>query len=308
MTHTRGATPFPVSPAVPVPAILCLIAATFLNSTTDAMAKTLVLAGASVPFILWARYTVQLVTVTVIFRAWRNPSCYRTRRWGLHVVRSAMILTAGVFAYLALMHLQLFEFVSIVFTIPIFTMVIGRLALAETVEPRRWFAVALGMLGVLIITRPGTQQINPGHFYALGATLSYCVFTILTRVLTRTERTDTLMFIPAVLLTVVLTPFAPELLRVEGGFWTWFNLGSVGMLGAIAHILTVHAYRQGTASGLAPYFYTQILWVLLYGFVLFGDLPDLWMIVGSGCIVASGIYLAHRDRMAAMPETSVTGG
>lgn len=293
-----------LSAEVPLAAILFFIGTILLNSSTDVMAKVLVSGGLSAPFVIWGRYVVQLMAVALIFRVWKTPACYRTDRRGLHVIRGLMLAAAGVCAYTALKYLQLFEFISIVFTLPAFTVLAGHLVLKEHVEKRRWIAVAAGLIGVLFITRPGFGVLNLGHLMALGAMGAYCAFMLLTRVMGETESTEALMFIPAVVVLMALFPVVPG--QDLGGHppWIWLLFVSLGLLGTAAHLLMVRAYRLAPASGLAPYFYTQILLVLFFGYVFFGDLPDAWMLVGSGIIVISGLQLARLDRLALVPDTA----
>lgn len=235
-----------LSAEVPLPAILFFIGSIFLNSSTDVMAKVLVSDGLSAPFVIWGRYVVQLIAVAVIFRVWKTPACYHTGRPGPHVIRGLMLAAAGVFAYTALKYLQLFEFISIVFTLPAFTVLVGYLLLKEHVEKRRWIAVAAGLVGVLFITRPGFGVLNFGHLMAFGA------FMLLTRVMGETESTEALMFIPAVVVLVALFPVVPG--QDLGGHspWVWLLFSLLGVLGTAAHLLMVRAYRLAPASGWRP--------------------------------------------------------
>ncbi|MEC7258537.1 MAG: DMT family transporter, partial [Pseudomonadota bacterium] len=233
----------PLSSQVPTAAILFFIGTIVLNATTDVIAKTLVLQGMSAPFLIWARYVVQLLAVAVYFRVWRTPTCYRTDRWALHAVRGIMLALAGIFAYSALRYLQLFEFISIVFTLPAFTVLVGHLVLKEHVERRRWGAVAAGLIGVLFITRPGFGVLNLGHLLAFGAMGAYCAFMLLTRVMGRTESTEALMFVPAVVVLVALVPVVPGQSVAGYPLWVWALVSSLGMLGTVAHLLMVRAYQ-----------------------------------------------------------------
>lgn len=290
--------PVPTGEGTPLPAIFCVFGAFFLFSCTDAGAKTLVLAGMHPAFVSWMRFLVHALLATVMLRAWLDTSRFRANRLGQHIVRGAMLFASGIMSFSALETLQLVEFISIIFMAPLVITALARVMLGEHVEWRRWVAVIVGLAGVLVITRPGMGVFQVGHLLAIGAMLAYCVFVIMTRQMSATESQETLLLLPALVAVVGMLPAIPATGSLPEGAGHWAILLSLGFFGACGHWLLIRAYRIASASALAPYAYLQMLWTVFFGYVLFEDLPDLWTMVGSGVIIASGLYLMHRDRLS----------
>ena len=289
-----------LSTHVPMSAIYRVWGAFFMFSCVDTCSKYLVYQGISAPFVSWSRFFGHVVVVAILYRVWANPRLYQAASPLLHMVRAVMILTSGVMVVLALRTIQLVEFISVIFLAPIIITVISSLFLGETVERQRWLAVGAGMIGVLIITRPGFGVLQVGHLYAVGAMLTYCMFSIMTRSMSATETSESLIFLPAVIASVVLLPAVPLAEAMPQTALEWGILSVIGVLASIGHILLVGAYRQAPASALAPYAYLQIVWTVTFGYLIFDDLPDQWTTLGTSVIIVSGLYLLRRDRMAQM--------
>ncbi|MCV0394879.1 MAG: DMT family transporter [Rhizobiaceae bacterium] len=293
--------------ATPLAAILCVFGAFFLFSCTDAGAKTLVLAGMHPAFVSWMRFVVHAILAVLLMRAWWKPGRFLSRRWWAHLLRGAMLFSSGLMAFSALRSLQLVEFISIIFMAPLVITVLASVLLGEHVEWRRWMAVLVGLAGVMVITRPGMGVFQIGHLLAIGAMLAYCVFVILTRFLSATESQETLLLLPALVAVVGMLPAIPAIASLPVGPLHWVILLSLGIFGASGHWLLIRAYRIASASALAPYAYLQMLWTLFFGYMLFGDVPDRWTVVGASIIVASGLYLMHRDRRSHLVASGVAG-
>ncbi|MDR5651183.1 DMT family transporter [Ruixingdingia sedimenti] len=290
--------PTPRPAPTPLVAIWFIIAAFFLFSCTDAAAKYLIRDGVYPPFASWIRFMVQGVLVAALFRIWTRPRNFGTRQPWRHVLRSCLLLLSGVFSFAALDTLQLAEFISIIFLGPLMIVVMGRVFLKERVEWQRYAAVLSGLAGVLIITRPGLGGFHIGHVIALMAVTTYSGFAVATRMLAATETQESLMFIPAIMALVVMGPAVIATGPVPDEPLHWLMMCGLGVTGATGQFLVVRAYRIAAASALAPYNYLQMIWSASLGYLVFGDLPDIWTVTGSLVIVASGIYLMHRDRLA----------
>jgi drug/metabolite transporter (DMT)-like permease len=282
----------------PLPAIFCVFGAFFLFSCTDAGAKVLVTAGMHPAFVSWMRFLVHAVLATLFLRIWSVPTRFQPKHVAAHLVRGTMLFSSGLMSFSAVQTLQLVEFISIIFMAPLVITALASLVLGEHVEWRRWAAVVVGLLGVLIITRPGLGVFEIGHLLAIGAMLAYCVFAIMTRQMSATESQEALLLLPALVAVIGMFPALPLTGSMPEGPGHWAILLSLGLFGASGHWLLIRAYSIASASALAPYAYLQMLWTVFFGYAIFGDLPDLWTAVGSGVIIASGLYLMHRDRLS----------
>ena len=281
--------------ATPVAAIFFVFGAGLLFSLLDTSAKYLVLSGMSAPFVSWVRFAVHVVLVLVLFRGWNNPAMFRTRSLPLQLVRGIVLFGSTFFNFLALNTLQLAETMSIFFFAPMVITALAGPLLGEWAGWRRWAAVAAGFAGVLIITRPGVASFEIGHVYALCATMSYCFYVILTRKMSANETPESLIFYSALTPVVMMLPVVPFTASLPDGAFQWLILLSLGFFGGFGHWLLIKAYRQATTTALAPYPYLQMVWMIGFGWLIFDQLPDGWTLGGAAVIVASGLYIVHRE-------------
>jgi drug/metabolite transporter (DMT)-like permease len=172
------------------------------------------------------------------------------------------------------------------------------LILGERVGWRRWLAVLVGFAGVLFMLRPGGDALQWAILFPLGAAICGGLRDLITR---RISGTETTVAVLAVTTSVVLLSGL-----ATAPFTAWVEIQSAhlgmfiasGILVAIAHTLMIEAFRRGEAALVAPFKYSSLLWGTLIGFLMFGDLPDRWTIVGAVIIVAAGLYVLHRERRA----------
>lgn len=283
--------------ATPAAAILLVICAGFFFSVLDLSAKYLVLSGANAVFVSWTRFVVHLLLVLALFRGWNNPGMFRVRSLPKQIVRGVFLFGSTVFNFLALLTLQLAETMSIFFLAPVvITMLAGPL-LGERVGWRRWMAVMVGFVGMLVIVRPGFGAFGIGHLYALTSMLSYCFYVIMTRSMGATESPSSLIFYSALAPVVLLGPAVPFTASMPPDLWHLAVLLSLGFYGGFGHWLLIRAYRQATTSALAPYPYLQMVWMVAFGYLFFDQLPDGWTIVGATIIVSSGLYIIYREQV-----------
>ena len=170
--------------------------------------------------------------------------------------------------------------------------------LGERVGPRRWTAVVIGFIGVLVVTRPGTGAMHWAALLSMCAMLNYVGYALLTRRMNKTESAESLLMLSAVVGAVALLPVAPSAVTAPEG-WQWALVVLMGAFGASGHYAMVVSHRIASASMLAPFIYTQMVWMITFGFVLFGDLPDAWTLIGTVIIAAAGLYILHRERVRA---------
>ncbi|HMM65138.1 MAG: DMT family transporter [Mesorhizobium sp.] len=262
----------------------------------DTGSKYLVLAGVAPLFIAWVRFAVHIVLVLALFRGWRHLGRFRARNLPAHVLRGVLLSGSTIFNFMALRTLQLAETTSIYFFGPMVITALAGPLLGEWAGMRRWLAILVGFVGVLVITRPGVGVFGAGHAYALCAMLSNSLYVIMTRRMSATETPESLILYsalaPAALLLPTL-PFSAASMPHEPGLWAVLLL--LGVFGGVGHWVLIQAYRLATTTALAPYPYLQMVWMIGAGWLVFGQLPDGWTLVGAAIIVMSGLYIIQRE-------------
>ena len=267
-------------------------------SGLDATAKYLV-RDHSLLLVVWARYAGQMLFVTPF--AWHRagPSFWHTRRLPLHLVRSLMLVLATLGFFGGLRYLPLAEASAITFLAPIFIVALSWPLLREHAPAARRGASVAGFAGIQIQLRPGSTVMHPAVLLLVGAALANALYQLLTRKLLD-ERPNTTLFYSATVGTVVLSlalAFALELPPLDSVALPLFLL--MGLLAGLGHWCLTHAYMHAPASLLTPFTYLQILWATMLGLVVFGQHPDGVSAIGMSIIVASGLWLAWRERRRA---------
>jgi drug/metabolite transporter (DMT)-like permease len=175
--------------------------------------------------------------------------------------------------------------------------------LGEKVGARRWSAIAVAFLGVLVILRPGPGVIYPGALLALLCAFMFAFYQVFTRMVGRDDGPAVTLFYTALIGVLGLSAIGPF-------FWTWPDatgwalFGLVSMLGASGHFLLIHALRLAPASSLQPFSYSMLVWATIVGFLFFDTLPDVLTVLGALVIAASGLYAFARERRVAQKERS----
>ena len=274
---------------------MLVLAACFSFAFLDASAKYLVQQGIAAPFLAWMRFAIHLALVFVLFRAWSNRAMFRAASLPAQLLRGVFLFGSTVFNFFALQTLQLAETISIYFFAPMVITALAGPLLGERVGWRRWLAVLVGFVGVLIITRPGFGAFGVGHLFSLASMSSYCFYVIMTRRMGATESAESLIFYSALAPTVLMLPVVPLYGSLPQDALQWALLLLLGAIGAFGHYLLILAYKQATTSALAPYPYSQMIWMIALGWLVFSDLPDPWTLAGASVIVASGLYIVHRE-------------
>ena len=244
--------------------------------------------------IVWARYTFHALLFLIIFsRIGLKRQIATTRPW-LQLGRSVLLVIATTFFFTAVRYLTLAEAISINFVSPLLVTVFSIVILGEHVGARRWGAIMVGFVGVLIIIRPGLGIMHWAAALPLGTAVCYSLYQILTRIAARTEDAQTSLFWTSavgVLVTSVAVPFA----------WTpptpfaWTLMVGTGLFFGFGHYLLIKGFEVAPASMLAPFIYTQLIWVTIIGYILFGNFPDEFTLIGGAVVIASGLYVWHRE-------------
>jgi len=223
----------------------------------------------------------------------------RTRRVGAHVGRMALGLTAMALNFAAMILLPLAEATAIGFSVPIFSTVLAAMVLGEPTGRWRWGAVAAGFLGVLLIVQPGTGQVPIlGASVALIAALLTASVTITIRHLGKTERATTTVFWFA---ASSLVPLAVMMIWFAGAHdsATWAILGALALAGGLAQLTLTGALRLAPVALVMPMDYTSLVWAVLLGTWIFGELPTPWIWIGAPIIIASGLVIVWREHRLA---------
>jgi drug/metabolite transporter (DMT)-like permease len=249
--------------------------------------------------VVWARYAFSVVLVMALINPWTRPGALRTRRPLLQGVRSLLLLMSTIFNFLALQHLQLAETTTILFATPFAIALIAGPMLGEWVGWRRMIAITVGFLGVLVVMRPGLGGLHPAAFLVLLSVVCYAFYNVLTRMLSTVDSSETTMIYSGLAGVVVMTPVLPAVWTPPESGLAWGLLVLTGVCGAVGHWLVIRAHKHAAASTLAPFIYTQLIWMALAGLVVFGQWPDRWTLIGGAIVVGSGLYLLHREQTIA---------
>jgi drug/metabolite transporter (DMT)-like permease len=218
----------------------------------------------------------------------------RTRRLRLHVLRGFCGMCGGFLAFYAYSRLPLADAYSIIFATPLLITALSVPVLGESVGWRRWSAVAVGFLGVLIMLRPGVAPIGPGSIAALGAACCSACAILMVRKLSATESTASIALYSN--LTVVLVMGA--MLSAEfvlPSFADLLLMAAAGLIGGTALLILIAGYRRAPAALVAPFQYSQMLWAILLGFAIWGDAPDPAKLLGAAVVASSGLFILYRE-------------
>ncbi|MBH62027.1 MAG: EamA family transporter [Alphaproteobacteria bacterium] len=245
--------------------------------------------------LVWARYVGHLVYILAVLIPTRGFRFVRTTRPKIQLVRSLLLVAATAFYFSALIYIPLATAAVINFTGPMIMVALSIFVLGETVGPRRWVAVILGFIGAMIIIRPGLGGLHWGGFLVLGCAACNSLYQILTRSLAGHDSAETSIFYTALVPSILLTLLLPFDYRLPGSGLDWLLFSVLGLIGGLGHYLVIKAYENAEASIISPLNYVQLVGATALGYFVFGDFPDVWTWVGAAIIVASGLYIMHRE-------------
>lgn len=217
-----------------------------------------------------------------------------TRRLGMHLLRSLLGLAAMLTFFTALSLLPLAEVTALTFTTPLFTTIGAALILRETVRARRWTATAIGLVGALIILRPGVDALRLEALIALAAAALMAGAFLSVKSLSRTEHPNTIVLLMGLLMTPMsLVPALFVWTMPDPGIWVW--LVALGLSATVGQVFLTRAFAAADASAVLPFDFSRLVFVAILGYLVFGERPDIWTWVGAGVIVAASAYIAHRE-------------
>lgn len=272
-----------------------------LMAVGDAAAKAL--AFRNPPLQIAFFYTVSAVAVVAL---WASRQDWRTlwpRHPGLIGLRAACSVTAGLGGLYAFVLLSLAEAYTILFMAPVIVTALSRPCLGEAVGTRRWLAALAGMAGIVLVLRPGFRDLGIGHALALLAATAVAISSLILRQIGSREARVTLTLVPMCAGLVVTTSALPFVYRPMAVADLALCV-LMGALIALAQFLLVNAYRASPAAVVAPFHYSQMIWALLFGVLLFGDRPDPWLATGAAAVIGSGLFLLWLDHRATSIRSS----
>jgi drug/metabolite transporter (DMT)-like permease len=218
----------------------------------------------------------------------------RTGRLGLHLLRGVLGTLSSFLAFYAYSRLPLADAYAIIFATPLLITALSVPILGEAVGWRRWSAVVVGFVGILIMLRPGVAPIGVGSLAALGAACASASAVLLVRKLSVTETTTSIAFYSSLTVLLLMGALFGHGFVTPGLLDLALMAGS-GLLGGSALLILIAAYRRSPAALVAPFQYSQMLWAIVLGVLLWGDLPEVAMLLGASIVAASGLFILHRE-------------
>jgi drug/metabolite transporter (DMT)-like permease len=273
--------------------ILHMVGATIVFAASSACSKWLV-ATYPVGEVLFTRSVVSLIACALVILPTSGLVVFRTSRLRHHVARSFSQFVSQSCLIIAFSLMPLAGAIAINFSAPLFAALVSIVLLKEKVGLARWTALLVGFLGVLIVTNPGAGAFQIGALFALANAILYGTVTAAVRGMTATESAPTLTLYQIVLITSFFAVVAPF------GFImpTWDHWGLIvfnGLANAIGQYWWTKSLHLGPASAVAPFFYLSLVWAAVIGFVVWGDVPTIGLLIGSAIVVASGLFLLWRE-------------
>lgn len=246
--------------------------------------------------VVWARYTFAFLLTLIVSNPITRPGLAHTTRPWLQIGRSVLLVGSTALNVLALRYLQLDQTVSIMFSMPFLVALLAGPMLGEWIGPKRWIAISIGFVGVLVVIRPGFGGMHPAALLTVAGTFLYAIYTISTRILARTDPTDTTLFYSNVVGCIGTSFLLPFVWTTPQSWVVVAVMVAIGFFGAFGHFLMIAAHRLAPAPILAPFIYTQLVWMVTLGYLIFGDIPSRWTLIGASIVIGSGLYLLFSER------------
>jgi drug/metabolite transporter (DMT)-like permease len=278
----------------PALGIILMIFALFVLASMDAVAKHLTETLAA-PQILAVRFWIFLTFSSLIASRRGLRQAAHSKNPRLQIVRTLVLVVEMTMFLVAFSFLPLAEVHAIAAVSPLIVMALAAIFLGERIGPRRWTAVAVGFLGVMLIIRPGAGVFDPISLLALAGAFGWATYQVLLRAVARIDQPDTTTLYTAGIGVICFTIAAPF-------FWkspspeTWGWLAAVGILGSVGHFLLPAAFKFAPASTLQPFAYTMPVWAVFLGWAVFNHIPDFWTLAGGSIVICSGLFALWRER------------
>lgn len=277
----------------PLYGILFILAAGFLLASHDGISKHLTLVY-PVIMVAWARYVSQTVLMLVLFTPSMRRRITQTKRPGLQLARGLSLVGITLLFFTGLKYIPLAEATAVMFMAPLLVTIASAL-MGEKVSKGQWLMVVLGLVGVLVVVRPGGALFTPAILLPFGGACCFTLYQLITRRLSDTDHPVTSNFLSSLVGTVLMTVLVVsnwETPALSHGLM----MAALGALAMTGHMLLTHAFKYATAATLAPFTYGQIIFAGIVGFIAFRHVPDSGALVGMAIIIASGAGSAVMQR------------
>jgi drug/metabolite transporter (DMT)-like permease len=274
--------------------ILLIMVAVSTFAVLDTMAKYLSRTY-PIPLIVWMRYATHVLVMLALLAPRVGKGLVTSRRPGLQVIRGVVLAASSLFFFSALAFMPIAEASAITFLAPLLVTAMSAYFLKERVRRSAWAALGAGFVGVLFIVRPGSAVFTPAALLPLATAVCFATYQLLTRRLAGVDSTIATLFIGALVGTLVVSFLLPFFWGLPQSALHAALFVLLGVLGAAGHFVLIRAFEYAPPGVLAPFVYTQLLTVLVLGFIVFGEFPDGWSLVGMAIIVLSGAWIAARQ-------------
>lgn len=270
--------------------ILLVVGATLCFSVLDASAKWLV-QSLPVMQVVWLRFVSHVLLMALILAPRHGRAMAHMQSPRLQALRGVMLACMTALNFFALQYLQLAETGAIQFSVPILIALLSAWWLHEKLDARRWVAIVGGFAGVLLVIRPGSQAFHPAILLCVVNAVLYAVFNMLTRRMAASETPESMQLLSAAMAALLLAPFALVQWQTPASAAQWAVLLWCGLMGGVGHLFVAMAHRYASAAVLGPFIYQQILYMALWGWLVFNQVPDAFVVAGAVVVVVSGLYL-----------------
>ncbi len=278
-------------------AALLMLAATAITSVQSSLIRLVADRGIHPFEIAFFRSAFGFATVAA-WVLWNTRSWPRSGMIGSLSMSSVFHATAMLTFFYGVSVMPLSDSAALTFTAPLFGTIGAAVFLGERVQARRWIAIAIGFVGVIIVLRPGSVPFSPGAALVLISTVAFAGVTVLVKKMSATERTTTVVFYQSLFVSILTIPPAIA-------FWTTPPMGSfvllvaLGVLSTLGWLCFTRAFALADASAILPLEFTRLPFIAVLGYAMFGEVPDRWVWIGAAVIFGSTLYIAHRENAAA---------
>ena len=277
--------------------IILMLGAWLIFSWVDTGAKWLAVAGIPAFQLAFMRYAGHFViSIGVIAKGGFKLDRFKTGHLWQVISRALLLVSATLSNFYALQFLPLTVVSAIMFSSPVVVCFLSISILREEVGPWRWSAILLGFIGVLIVVRPFGTAFHPAMLMIIYNAIALALYSLMTRRLSGIVAVETMQFYMGLVGTLLMLPFAIWVWTQPATTWGMLVLISLGVLGWAGHQLLTNAHRFGTANQLMPFTYSFLVFVAIWGYLLFGTVPDMGTIFGAIVIMSAGLIIWRRER------------
>ena len=276
-------------------AILINLSAWMIVPIMDALAKYL---SWSLPVlqITWGRYFFTVVFTLSFMLIFFRKNLVWSKNPKLQLIRGIILLSANILFFYSISVISLAKALTLAFIHPLIVTALSPVLLNENVGIRRWIAVLMGFIGVLIVIRPGFLEFNLASLAAFGTGVCYGFYLMITRKLSDTDNPLLTLLFTGVVGAIIMTSVMP-IVWIPPTLNQWYMLASIGLVASVAHGFIIISYRMAEASKLAPLGYSEIITNIIIGYYFFADFPDTFTFIGLFTIIFSGIYVFKRGNV-----------